>query len=80
MSHNLNISGVGSVSRPVEILSGATAIAKRFGVKVEEVREMERSGAPIGRRGASRIMVCEAAELWGWWKARLMESRMYPPQ
>jgi len=80
MSDNVNTPGVraSDVARPVEIISGAITIAKRFGVKVEEVREMERSGAPIGRRGATRVMVCEVAELWSWWRARLLAERPNP--
>ena len=60
-----------SITRPLEVLIGAAKIAKKFGIKPEEVREMERSSAPIYRRGSSRVMVCEAAELWEWWKGRL---------
>jgi len=63
------------IARPVEILHGAKAIAKRLGIKADEVREMERSGAPINRRGTSRVMICEAAELWAWWKGHLAGQR-----
>lgn len=56
------------IVRPIEVVRGYRAIARRLHVGIETVRDWTTTDAPI--RFDRQTPLAEVAELWGWWSAR----------